>query len=87
MSERPKATADRTESLARRRAKRQGRKRGCPICGKPPVPEYQPFCSARCKQIDLGRWLGETYRIPSAERVSGEPPVEEEPEPPPRRRS
>jgi len=26
-----------------------------------------PFCSARCKTIDLGRWLGETYRIPAEE--------------------
>lgn len=45
----------------------------CPICGKPIAtdPEAQrlrPFCSARCAQIDLGRWFGETYRVP-AERV------------------
>jgi endogenous inhibitor of DNA gyrase (YacG/DUF329 family) len=30
-------------------------------------PQF-PFCSARCKTIDLGRWLGETYRIPAEER-------------------
>ena len=39
---------------------------------KPPAPEHRPFCSARCKQIDLGRWLGEAYRVPSEERREGE---------------
>jgi uncharacterized protein len=37
----------------------------CPICGKPPQPQYRPFCSARCAQIDLGRWLKGDYRIPT----------------------
>jgi endogenous inhibitor of DNA gyrase (YacG/DUF329 family) len=37
-------------------------------------PEF-PFCGARCKTIDLGRWLGETYRIPAEE--ADEPPPEE----------
>lgn len=37
----------------------------CPICGKPSVPERQPFCSRRCAEIDLGRWFGERYRIPA----------------------
>jgi len=41
--------------------------RSCPICGKPAVPQHRPFCSARCAQIDLGRWLKGTYRIPTAE--------------------
>lgn len=36
----------------------------CPICGKPPVAAYRPFCSARCKQVDLGRWLSGDYVIP-----------------------
>jgi len=35
----------------------------CAICGKPAEPRYRPFCSQRCQQVDLGRWLGETYRI------------------------
>lgn len=39
----------------------------CPICGKPEVPRYRPFCSKRCGQIDLGRWLGERYRVPGPE--------------------
>jgi endogenous inhibitor of DNA gyrase (YacG/DUF329 family) len=35
----------------------------CPSCGKEADPKYLPFCSARCKNIDLGRWLGEKYVI------------------------
>lgn len=35
----------------------------CPICGKPAEVKYRPFCSQRCQQIDLGKWLGENYRI------------------------
>ena len=40
---------------------------GCAICGRPVVAEHRPFCSARCRRVDLGRWLGESYRIPAAE--------------------
>jgi len=39
--------------------------RRCPICGKPAEPQYRPFCSTRCAQIDLGRWLKGNYRIPT----------------------
>jgi endogenous inhibitor of DNA gyrase (YacG/DUF329 family) len=38
--------------------------RGCPICGAPPAGRYRPFCSARCADIDLARWLNESYRVP-----------------------
>ena len=42
----------------------ENRKSGkCPICGKPVEVKYRPFCSQRCQQIDLGKWLGENYRI------------------------
>ncbi|MDQ2067241.1 DNA gyrase inhibitor YacG [Xinfangfangia sp. CPCC 101601] len=37
---------------------------GCPICGKETVHAYRPFCSRRCADIDLGRWLNESYRVP-----------------------
>jgi endogenous inhibitor of DNA gyrase (YacG/DUF329 family) len=37
--------------------------RPCPICGKPSTPRSRPFCSRRCAQIDLGRWLDGRYRI------------------------
>jgi uncharacterized protein len=41
--------------------------RRCPICGKPATPGNRPFCSPRCAQIDLGRWLKGNYRIPTDE--------------------
>jgi endogenous inhibitor of DNA gyrase (YacG/DUF329 family) len=44
----------------------------CPICGKPAEPAHRPFCSARCKQVDLSRWLNEVYRLP-AENPPDEP--------------
>ncbi|WP_374312387.1 DNA gyrase inhibitor YacG [Dongia sp.] len=37
----------------------------CPICGKPTEPEFRPFCSARCKKVDLNRWLSDVYRVPA----------------------
>ncbi len=40
---------------------------GCPICGKPPNDPYRPFCSARCANVDLQRWLTGGYAIPAAE--------------------
>jgi endogenous inhibitor of DNA gyrase (YacG/DUF329 family) len=45
--------------------------RPCPICGKPTTPQYRPFCSPRCAQIDLGRWLKGNYSIPTEEEPDG----------------
>jgi endogenous inhibitor of DNA gyrase (YacG/DUF329 family) len=58
----------------------------CPICkhaaeADRSVNSYAPFCSRRCKTIDLGRWLGEGYSIP----VEEETPREEQNPVPPRR--
>ncbi|TIL26499.1 DNA gyrase inhibitor YacG [Mesorhizobium sp.] len=39
-------------------------KRPCPECGKPSARETYPFCSVRCKDIDLNRWLKGAYVIP-----------------------
>ncbi len=36
----------------------------CPICGKPADEKLKPFCSKRCADVDLHRWLGEAYRVP-----------------------
>lgn len=40
----------------------------CPICKKPVLPRAQnpvfPFCGTRCKMVDLGKWLGQEYRVP-----------------------
>ena len=38
--------------------------RPCPICGKPADERWRPFCSKRCADVDLGRWLGGRYAIP-----------------------
>ncbi len=45
-------------------ARRPKKAAGCPICGRPPVAEFRPFCSKRCADVDLSRWLGEVYRVP-----------------------
>lgn len=47
----------------------------CPICGKPPVPRYRPFCSRRCADIDLGRWLTGSYVIPAGPEDEEDAPV------------
>jgi hypothetical protein len=36
----------------------------CPICERPTVHEYRPFCSRRCADVDLSRWLSGAYAIP-----------------------
>ncbi|MEL6060278.1 MULTISPECIES: DNA gyrase inhibitor YacG [unclassified Methylobacterium] len=51
----------------------------CPICRRPSVPDFRPFCSQRCADVDLGRWLNERYAIPE-EIDSDEPPPEPDPE-------
>jgi endogenous inhibitor of DNA gyrase (YacG/DUF329 family) len=48
--------------------------RRCPICSKPLTAPGQRFCSDRCTQVDLGRWLKGDYAIPAVE----EEPREEE---------
>jgi endogenous inhibitor of DNA gyrase (YacG/DUF329 family) len=39
----------------------------CPICGRPAAPERRPFCSGRCADVDLNRWLSGSYAIPVVE--------------------
>ncbi|OYX84110.1 MAG: DNA gyrase inhibitor YacG [Rhizobiales bacterium 17-65-6] len=50
--------------------------RGCPICGKPVDEKYRPFCSRRCADVDLHRWLSGAYAIPvvQEEDEDGEAP-------------
>ncbi len=38
----------------------------CPICGKPASAASRPFCSERCRDVDLNRWLSNSYAIPAA---------------------
>ena len=48
----------------------------CPICGKPAAPRPQnrsaPFCSDRCRLLDLGKWLGGDYVIPGERAGDGD---------------
>jgi endogenous inhibitor of DNA gyrase (YacG/DUF329 family) len=39
----------------------------CPNCAKPRVQKFLPFCSIRCAEIDLSKWLNEDYRVPIVE--------------------
>lgn len=58
---------DKREQAGARSRRKPDAARSCPICGKPAIAERRPFCSARCQAIDLGRWFGEDYRLPSDE--------------------
>ena len=55
---------------------------GCSVCGKPVHVEFKPFCSARCRAVDLNRWLSGVYAIPAAEETDedGERPREDDKE-------
>lgn len=46
--------------------------RACPICGKPATRPAYPFCSTRCADVDLNRWLSGAYAIPASEDSPGE---------------
>ena len=75
--------SDKIADLAARRAqKRQAKPRKCPICGKPAVQASRPFCSERCRKIDLDRWRTEAYRVPSEEAPDPDapPPQDQEDE-------
>lgn len=37
----------------------------CPICASSTDPSYRPFCSKRCADVDLAKWMGGSYAIPS----------------------
>ena len=45
----------------------KGTAKRCPECGKPADPRTLPFCSARCRDVDLNRWLSGRYVIPGRE--------------------
>ncbi|TNE58401.1 MAG: DNA gyrase inhibitor YacG [Alphaproteobacteria bacterium] len=57
----------------------------CPICGKPTDPKIKPFCSKRCADVDLSRWLKGAYAIPAVEppdewdeAAQSQPPLQED---------
>lgn len=43
----------------------------CPICGRPTEPTFRPFCSKRCADVDLQRWLSGRYAVPAVENEEG----------------
>ncbi len=51
----------------------------CPLCKKTSVPEFRPFCSKRCADIDLARWFRGDYRI-EGEDDKKEEKIEPKPE-------
>jgi hypothetical protein len=48
------------------KAAKPARQKACPICGKPATEPSRPFCSERCRDVDLNRWLSDAYKIPAA---------------------
>lgn len=45
--------------------------RKCPICGKPRAEAHSPFCSARCRDRDLVKWLDDGYALPGPRAPAG----------------
>ena len=44
-----------------------GTPKPCPICGKPAAQATRPFCSSRCRDVDLNRWLTGSYVVPASD--------------------
>ena len=58
-----------------------------PICHKPTVAAYRPFCSRRCADVDLGKWLTGSYAVPSTDPDDAEEAADalaRDPDAPPR---
>jgi endogenous inhibitor of DNA gyrase (YacG/DUF329 family) len=55
-------------------ARRERPPRPCPICKKMSLPQYHPFCSKRCADVDLSRWFGEVYAAPAEEAADDDAP-------------
>ena len=73
---RPGASADKPDRPAGAEVTPLRPRARCPICGRPAERTFSPFCSRRCAEIDLNRWLSGSYAIPGR-------PVDEESESPP----
>jgi uncharacterized protein len=50
-----------------------GPTRRCPICGKAAERAFRPFCSPRCRDVDLNRWLSGSYVVPGREDDAEDP--------------
>ena len=49
--------------------KKHSQKAACPLCEQPAKAPHTPFCSRRCAQLDLGKWLTGDYTIPAHEAM------------------
>jgi endogenous inhibitor of DNA gyrase (YacG/DUF329 family) len=58
----PAEPPDQAGKAAPSKSKPTGKR--CPICGKPAIEASKPFCSERCRDVDLNRWLSNSYAIP-----------------------
>jgi endogenous inhibitor of DNA gyrase (YacG/DUF329 family) len=73
MPAKPPAGAGRRKAAPKEAAKEAAKQsvkasaKPCPICGKPATEASRPFCSERCRDVDLNRWLSNSYAIPAAE--------------------
>jgi len=65
--EKPKAETEKPEPGKGEGGKGERKPRRCPICGRPAAQATRPFCSARCRDVDLNRWLSGIYIVPGSE--------------------
>jgi endogenous inhibitor of DNA gyrase (YacG/DUF329 family) len=63
----PRRTAQRTETDMSTAAPPRHTARPCPICSRMSLAAHHPFCSDRCRKVDLNRWLSGVYAIPAAD--------------------
>jgi uncharacterized protein len=53
-------------------------RKACPICGKVTEEKFKPFCSKRCADVDLHRWMSGSYAIPVVEDDEEDEPREDD---------
>jgi endogenous inhibitor of DNA gyrase (YacG/DUF329 family) len=57
------------KAAGRGKATPGAKEKPCPICGKPASEASRPFCSERCRDVDLNRWLSGSYVVPGREEA------------------
>jgi endogenous inhibitor of DNA gyrase (YacG/DUF329 family) len=71
-------TADANDNTPPERPAKPAKARVCPNCGKPRSERYDPFCSKRCADVDLHKWLSGAYVVPGAPTTPDAPEGEED---------